>query len=155
MTPHTFRRSYMSYMVAAGYDLPYIQAQVGHRNPSTTLAIYAQVIGRPDRDQLRVEMRQLFAPIAPPKHRHSLLPHEVRFRSSTRPISEPDPSKGPEKPARFTDDHPQSKPHGAEIGDSQDLLEWRDPDSNRGHHGFQPCALPAELSRPAGRCYRL
>jgi hypothetical protein len=25
--------------------------------------------------------------------------------------------------------------------------EWRDPDSNRGHHDFQSCALPAELSR--------
>jgi integrase len=60
VTPHTFRRSYISYMVAAGYDLPYIQAQVGHRNPSTTLAIYAQVIARPDRDQLRAEIHQLF-----------------------------------------------------------------------------------------------
>ena len=59
VTPHTFRRSYISYMVAAGYDLPYIQAQVGHRDPSTTLAIYAQVIARPDRDQLRAEIRQL------------------------------------------------------------------------------------------------
>ena len=27
---------------------------------------------------------------------------------------------------------------------------WRDPDSNRGHHDFQSCALPAELSRPGG-----
>src|SRR6478672_6321126 len=26
--------------------------------------------------------------------------------------------------------------------------EWRDPDSNRGHHDFQSCALPTELSRP-------
>ena len=25
--------------------------------------------------------------------------------------------------------------------------EWRDPDSNRGHHDFQSCALPTELSR--------
>src|SRR5205807_9103055 len=28
--------------------------------------------------------------------------------------------------------------------------EWRDPDSNRGHHDFQSCALPTELSRPGG-----
>jgi hypothetical protein len=27
------------------------------------------------------------------------------------------------------------------------LREWRDPDSNRGHHDFQSCALPTELSR--------
>ena len=27
------------------------------------------------------------------------------------------------------------------------VSEWRDPDSNRGHHDFQSCALPTELSR--------
>src|SRR3712207_9013437 len=27
------------------------------------------------------------------------------------------------------------------------FLKWRDPDSNRGHHDFQSCALPTELSR--------
>jgi integrase len=74
VTPHTFRRSYISFMVAAGYDLPYIQAQVGHRDPSTTLAIYAQVIARPDRDQLRAEIRQLLgvepAPQARPRGRN-------------------------------------------------------------------------------------
>jgi hypothetical protein len=26
-------------------------------------------------------------------------------------------------------------------------LRWRDPELNRGHHDFQSCALPAELSR--------
>jgi hypothetical protein len=46
-------------MVAASYDLPYIQAQVGHLDPSTTLAVYAQIIRRADRDQLRAEIRQL------------------------------------------------------------------------------------------------
>src|SRR4029453_8299498 len=25
---------------------------------------------------------------------------------------------------------------------------WRGPESNRRHHGFQPCALPTELPRP-------
>jgi MFS family permease len=29
------------------------------------------------------------------------------------------------------------------------VLVWRDPDLNRGHHDFQSCALPAELSRRA------
>ena len=28
--------------------------------------------------------------------------------------------------------------------------EWRGPESNRRHHGFQPCALPTELPRPGG-----
>jgi hypothetical protein len=30
------------------------------------------------------------------------------------------------------------------------LRGWRDPDSNRGHHDFQSCALPTELSRRGG-----
>jgi integrase len=59
VTPHTFRRTYITYMLAAGYDLPYVQDQVGHRDPTTTLRIYAQLIRRPDRDQLRAEMRAL------------------------------------------------------------------------------------------------
>jgi hypothetical protein len=46
VTPHTFRRTYTSFLVAAGYDLPYVQAQVGHRDPRTTLAIYARVMAR-------------------------------------------------------------------------------------------------------------
>src|SRR3954471_18107119 len=31
----------------------------------------------------------------------------------------------------------------------QGFQRWRDPDSNRGHHDFQSCALPTELSRRA------
>ncbi len=59
VTPHTFRRTYITFMIAAGYDLPYVQAQVGHVDPSTTLAVYAQVIRGADRDQLRAEIREL------------------------------------------------------------------------------------------------
>jgi hypothetical protein len=46
-------------MLAAGFDLPYVGAQVGHRDPAVTLAVSAQVIERPDRDRLRAEMREL------------------------------------------------------------------------------------------------
>lgn len=59
VTPHTFRRTYITFLLAAGYDLPYVQAQVGHLDPTTTLAIYAQVMARRDRGQLRSEIRQL------------------------------------------------------------------------------------------------
>lgn len=59
VTPHTFRRTYITYLLAAGYDLPYVQAQVGHLDPTTTLGIHAQVMVRHDRDQLRAEIRQL------------------------------------------------------------------------------------------------
>ncbi len=59
VTPHTFRRTYITYMIAAGYDLPYVQAQVGHADPAVTLSIYAQVMRRADRDELRAEIRGL------------------------------------------------------------------------------------------------
>jgi integrase len=59
VTPHTLRRTYITFMPAAGYDLPYVQDQVRHRDPTTTLAIYARVIRRPDRDELRSEIRTL------------------------------------------------------------------------------------------------
>src|SRR5919108_6613741 len=32
--------------------------------------------------------------------------------------------------------------------------KWRGPESNRRHHGFQPCALPTELPRPRAECSR-
>jgi hypothetical protein len=57
VTPHTFRRTYITYAIAAGFDIPYVQAQVGHSDPNVTLAVYAQVMRRPDRDQLRSEIR--------------------------------------------------------------------------------------------------
>jgi Phage integrase family len=57
VTPHTFRRSYITYMLAAGHDIPYVQSQVGHLDPTVTLAVYAQLIRRPDREQMRRELR--------------------------------------------------------------------------------------------------
>jgi integrase len=59
ITPHTLRRSYISFMLAAGYDVPYVQAQVGHEDPTTTLGIYARVIAQPDRDRLKRTMTEL------------------------------------------------------------------------------------------------
>ncbi len=57
VTPHTLRRTYITYAIAAGLDIPYVQAQVGHSDPTVTLAVYAQVMRRPDRDHLRAEIR--------------------------------------------------------------------------------------------------
>ena len=37
VTPHTLRRTYISIMLSAGADIPYVQAQVGHRDPKLTL----------------------------------------------------------------------------------------------------------------------
>jgi uncharacterized protein len=38
-------------------------------------------------------------------------------------------------------------PFAVRAGELVPRCEWRGPDLNRRHHGFQPCALPAELPR--------
>jgi hypothetical protein len=84
VTPHTFRRTYITFMLAAGFDVPYVQDQVGHSDPATTLAIYARVIRSPDRDMMRAEMRALFGedrakdqlPVPAPTHRTDGRQHE-------------------------------------------------------------------------------
>ena len=43
---------------------------MGHRDPSTTLAIYEQLLARPDRDELRAEIRQLLGVDPPPEGPH-------------------------------------------------------------------------------------
>jgi integrase len=40
-TPHDLRHSWASHMLAAGADLAYVSAQLGHANPSITLRIYS------------------------------------------------------------------------------------------------------------------
>lgn len=65
-------------MLAAGHDIPYVQSQVGHVNPTITLAVYAQLIRRADRERLREELNALletpldgdFAPSSRPGPAH-------------------------------------------------------------------------------------
>jgi integrase len=40
-TPHDLRHGWASHMLAAGADLAYVSAQLGHANPSITLRIYS------------------------------------------------------------------------------------------------------------------
>jgi integrase len=40
-TPHDLRHTWASHMLAAGADLAYVSAQLGHANPSITLRIYS------------------------------------------------------------------------------------------------------------------
>jgi len=49
ITAHTFRRTFITLMLEASAPVPYVQAQVGHEDPTTTLEIYAQVLKRRDR----------------------------------------------------------------------------------------------------------
>jgi integrase len=44
LTPHGLRRTFISLLLAAGADVPYVMAQAGHTDPKMTLGIYASVI---------------------------------------------------------------------------------------------------------------
>jgi integrase len=44
ITPHSLRRTFASLLLAAGADVPYATAQVGHTDPKMTLGVYVQVI---------------------------------------------------------------------------------------------------------------
>jgi integrase len=52
VTAHTLRRTYISMMFAAGAEIPYVMAQVGHEDSKVTLEIYARVLKRRDRDDI-------------------------------------------------------------------------------------------------------
>ncbi len=44
ITPHSLRRTFISLLLAAGADVPYVMAQAGHADPKMTLGLYAKVI---------------------------------------------------------------------------------------------------------------
>jgi hypothetical protein len=75
-------------MIAAGYDLPYVQAQVGHLDPTVTLAVYAHVMRRPDREQLKAEIRAVLGVAPAPSDA------ELRDHSRTRDTRQSEPDVG-------------------------------------------------------------
>jgi integrase len=50
ITPHALRCTYISLLLESGHPLPYVMAQVGHADESTTLQIYARVMKRRPRE---------------------------------------------------------------------------------------------------------
>jgi integrase len=80
VTPHTLRRTYISLMLSAGADIPYVQAQVGHRDPKLTLSIYALVIQRRDRRQFGDAFDRLMRDAIPSMQHANMHP--------SRPVSE-------------------------------------------------------------------
>lgn len=55
ITPHSLRRTYISALLAVGWEVPVVMAEVGHTDPKVTLGIYGQVMRRdqPARNRLR------------------------------------------------------------------------------------------------------
>jgi len=67
LTPHSLRRTFISLLLAAGEDAPYVMRQVGHTDPKVTLGVYAQVMFR--RDGERDRLRDLVGASNPPATR--------------------------------------------------------------------------------------
>lgn len=42
--PRPVRRSFASWLVAEGEDVPYVQAQMGHTDPAMTLGAYVRAV---------------------------------------------------------------------------------------------------------------
>ena len=73
VTPHTLRRTYISLMLAAGAEVPYVQAQVGHTDPKVTLEIYAIVLKRRERRQFAAAVDALMEDAIPSMQRARML----------------------------------------------------------------------------------
>jgi len=73
VTPHTLRRTYISLMLSAGAELPYVQGQVGHIDAKVTLEIYAIVRKRRERGQFAVAFDTLMQEAIPSMHQARML----------------------------------------------------------------------------------
>ena len=92
---------------------------------------------RPRGDHVRSPLARLPAQPGHRRPRRGRKPHGGRARRRPRPAA----LAGAQSAA-------VSRPEGPRAGAGAFLgEEWRGPESNRRHHGFQPCALPTELPR--------
>jgi integrase len=81
ITPHTFRRTFVTLCFQAGKDLPFVQSQVGHSNWQTTLEIYTRQSGRSIDPEIR---RLLDEFLGEPKDEPALPGPRRRSRSERR-----------------------------------------------------------------------
>lgn len=61
VTAHVLRHTYITLAFEAGYSVPYVMQQVGHRDPRTTMSIYAKVCARRDRSAHHAAFDRLLA----------------------------------------------------------------------------------------------
>ena len=71
VTPPTLRRTYISLMLGAGAEVPYVQA-VGHADPTVTLEVYAIVLRR-ERRQFAVAFDALMQDAIPSMHQARMI----------------------------------------------------------------------------------
>src|SRR4051812_30758324 len=141
-------------LLANRFDVLWVMGQVGHADSKMTMDVYAQLQQRVKRehgmafdrlvDQAREQLHGT-APSAPTERQAGGLGHGIGHEPPNAPTR------------RLQEAIERRKNHAI----CRKTPEWRDPDSNRGHHDFQSCALPTELSRrraesvaPASRAAR-
>jgi Phage integrase family len=113
ITPHTLRRTYASIMLlATGFDVKFVQSQVGHAKGKMTLDVYNQL---PDRGK-----RQRRAAHRRPDH----------------PVRPPDPAAGGEFNPPFSPPVAVEACEGLLASDRKPFicshfLQWSQPGSNR------------------------
>ena len=88
ITAHTFRRTFITLMLEAGAPVPYVQAQVGHEDPTTTLEIYAQVLKRRDRRRHGEAFDALMA-VAVPSAASIIIPDNPQREERRRTLDMP------------------------------------------------------------------
>src|SRR5450755_3606521 len=93
ITPHTFRRTFITLSFQAGKDLVFVQSQAGHANWKTTLEIYTQHSGRSIDPKIRKLLDEFLGETQRGKRRD---PH-----ARGRPLM-PTPSRSMRSPASHT-----------------------------------------------------
>ena len=151
VTPHTFRRTYISLLVAAGYDLPYVQAQVGHVRPHHHARDLRPSHGptRPRPTPRRDPPTPWSQPPEHPGHERDA-PSRASQRLK-RPVYEP--LKRPEKAARPIYDRSRHTRGHDKVADLQGNNRWSQPGSNRRPPACKAGALPTELWPRGDRVY--
>ena len=161
ITPHTLRRTFVTLSAQAGRSASWVQAQIGHADMTTMQRYYLQA----SRSEIQPRIKRLIEYLlgeadAADGARDDGPRGEDRVRGTAS-----SPQRGHARP-RCPEIHANSgtevhafcarnrlPPRGRRAVQEPALCrhfrEWRDPDSNRGHHDFQSCALPTELSRRA------
>jgi integrase len=132
-TPHTLRRTYISIALLANrFDVLWVMGQVGHADSKMTMDVYAQLQQRVKRQHGRAFDRLV-----------RQAREQLYGTASDLPQGAPEPTlgheSGHEHRLRAKRAAQPRRSDAAKPMICRTIPEWRDPDSNRGHHDFQSC----------------
>ena len=144
ITPHSFRRTYVSILLLASeFDLEWVMKQVGHADSKMTLEVYNQLQQRVKREHgasfdrlIREARERLHGSQEPPTGSSTPDTSGVCVEVCVEDAKTPPKPRPPRRPGR-----------GTNLAITRTNGGNRRRDSASGHRCFQSCALPTELSR--------